>query len=94
MTYRFPELKQPRYTLMPGGTRYDFAWSAAAGLAFAVSESVTLELAYRYSDLGKIETDTGTMFVQKHASSLTLPIAPTEAELTSQSVTLSARFGF
>lgn len=94
MTYDFPALEQPRYTLVPGGTNYDFAWAAAAGVGYEVSDTVTLELAYRYSDLGKVETDEGPMFVQKHASTLTLPIGSTEADLVTQSVTVSARFGF
>ena len=94
MTYDFPALLQPRYTLVPGGTDYDFAWAVTAGLGYAVSDRLTLEVAYRYSDFGKVETDQGPMFVQKHASSLTLPIGSTEADLVSQEVTMSARIGF
>ncbi len=94
MTYDFPALLQPRYTLVPGGTDYDFAWAAAAGVGYALSDRVTLEIAYRYSDLGKVETDEGPMFVQKHSSSLTLPIGSTQADLVTQSVTVSARLGF
>lgn len=94
MTYDFPALQQPRYTLVPGGTDYDFAWAVTAGLGYAVSDRLTLEVAYRYSDFGKVETDKGPMFVQKHASSLTLPIGSTEADLVSQEVTMSARIGF
>lgn len=94
MTYRFPALAQPRYSVMPGGTRTDFAWAAEAGLGYAVSDHVTLELAYRYSDLGEVETDKGTLFVQRSSGTLLIPIAPTSADLTTQSVTISARFGF
>ncbi|WP_421694681.1 outer membrane protein [Aestuariivirga sp.] len=94
MTYEFPALAQPRYSVMPGGTHYDFAWAAEAGLGYAVSDRITLELAYRYSDLGQVETDDGTLFVQRATSTLLIPIAATEASLTSQSVTVSARFGF
>lgn len=34
-------------------TRYNFAWSLTAGLAYAVSDRLSLEMAYRYMDLGK-----------------------------------------
>jgi opacity protein-like surface antigen len=94
MTYEFPELKQPRYSVMPGGTNYDFAWSATAGLGYQVSDNVTLELAYRYSDLGKVETDVGELYNVTSRSARYIPIAKTEADLTTQSVTVSARFGF
>lgn len=34
-------------------TRYNFAWSLTAGFAYAISDRLTLEMAYRYMDLGK-----------------------------------------
>lgn len=94
MTYDFPELRQPRYSVMPGGTHYDFAWSATAGIGYAVSDSITLELAWRYSDLGKVETDVGELYNVTSRGARYIPIAETEADLTTQSVTVSARFGF
>lgn len=94
MRYDFPELTQPRYAVMPGGTAYSFAWAATAGLAYAVDGNITLELAYRYSDLGKAETDAGELFNVTSKGERYIPIAPTEADLVAQSVTVSARFGF
>lgn len=94
MTYEFPELTQPRYSVMPGGTSHAFAWSATAGLGYAVSDAVTLELAWRYNDLGKIETDVGELYNVTSRGARFIPIAKTEADLVTQSVTVSARFGF
>lgn len=94
MTYDFPELSQPAYSVMPGGTQYDFAWAATAGLAFDVNATMTIDIAYRYSDLGSIETDSATLFIQRSTRQLTIPIAPTEAGLATQSVTVSTRFRF
>jgi opacity protein-like surface antigen len=34
------------------GSKWNFAWAAHAGLAYKVSPSLTLELAYSYVDLG------------------------------------------
>lgn len=93
MTYDFPELTQPRYAIMPGGTRYDFAWAASAGVGYRVSDGITLELAYRYSDLGTVETDVGNLYNVTSTSARNIPIAETEADLVTQSVTVSARFG-
>jgi len=94
MTYDFPGLKQPAYSLMPGGSWTGFAWAATAGLGYEVSNSLTLELAYRYSDLGTVQTDDGTLFIQRHNFAKPIPIAETEADLVSQSVTVSARWRF
>lgn len=38
--------------LQPGGNSWEFAWTAGAGLSFAVSSSFSLDLSYRYLDLG------------------------------------------
>ena len=46
-------------THVPGESRSGFAWMVTAGVATALSESTTLDLAWRYSDLGIAETATG-----------------------------------
>lgn len=93
MTYRFPELAQPRYSVMPGGTQYDFAWAVAAGIGYRVNDGITLELGYRYSDLGSVRTDVGQLYNVTSRGARNIPIAGTEADLVTQSVTVSARFG-
>ena len=93
MTYRFPELAQPRYSVMPGGTQYDFAWAVAAGIGYRVNDGITLELGYHYSDLGSVRTDVGQLYNVTSRGARNIPIAGTEADLVTQSVTVSARFG-
>ena len=39
-------------TIVPGVRRSNFAWMVTAGVATVLSESTTLDLAWRYSDLG------------------------------------------
>ena len=46
-------------THVPGVNRTDFSWMVTVGVATALSESTTLDLAWRYSDLGTAETGTG-----------------------------------
>jgi opacity protein-like surface antigen len=41
---------------------WNFAWALHAGLAYKVTPGFTVELAYRYLDLGKAETGTGVSF--------------------------------
>lgn len=38
--------------LRPAGNDWQFAWSAGAGVSYAVSTAVSLDLGYRYVDLG------------------------------------------
>lgn len=92
MTYEFPALAQPRYSLMPGGEATNFAWSVAGGVAYDVSKRLSLEVSYRYSDLGEVKTDEGTLFIQRRSGTLQIPIAETQADLTEQSITLSLRW--
>jgi opacity protein-like surface antigen len=42
----------PSYATAANGSQWNFAWAAHAGLAYQISPSVTLELAYSYVDLG------------------------------------------
>jgi opacity protein-like surface antigen len=46
----------------PTASKWNFAWALHAGLAYQVSPSLTLELAYRYVDLGNAATGALTDF--------------------------------
>ena len=94
MTYEFPALSQPRYSQMPGGKTTSFAWSVVGGAAHDISDRLTLEISYRYSDLGEVRTDEGILFIQKSSGTLEIPIAETKANLTEQSIAVSFRWRF
>ena len=47
-------------TIVPGGHAVNFTWMLAAGVATAAGERTTLELAWRYTDSGDVETGRGT----------------------------------
>jgi opacity protein-like surface antigen len=46
-------------TTLPGGSNTEFAWQAMAGVSVGLTRTMTLELGYRYVDLGAIEFDQG-----------------------------------
>lgn len=94
MTYEFPDLRQPRYSVTPDGTSTDFAWSVTAGLSYEVSDRLVLDLAWRYTDFGTVKTDQGNLFNQFSTRTLDIEIGETEAELTSHAASLSARWRF
>ena len=45
---------------LPGGNRTNFAWMLTAGLSTSLGERMTLDLAWRYTDSGPVETGRGT----------------------------------
>ena len=71
-------------TQVPGWSRTGLAWMATAGVAGALGERVTLDLAWRYSDLGEVRTPRGPGRVVWRDGSrepLPLDLAPTTARL-------------
>ena len=100
MRYEFPDLHQPAHSETQGGATTNFAWAATAGVGYDVTDHLTLELAWRYSDLGEVETDAGTLHNERYSKrqgrpiTFDIPIAETKANLTTQGVTLSARWRF
>lgn len=45
----------PQRKVYPGKTKTDFAWNVGVGVKFNIDKDYTLDLGYRYSDLGKIK---------------------------------------
>lgn len=84
-------------TVVPGAHRTGFAWMLTAGVAMALSERATLDLAWRYTDLGEIRTGRGAgQVVWRDGSREPLPLdlAETRARLTSHGLRLSFRYAF
>ena len=75
-------------------TEPDFAWMVTAGVATALSESTTLDVALRYSDLGAAETATGggrVVWRDGSREPLMLDQAASEAHLKNYGLRLSVR---
>ena len=80
-----------------GGKRSGLAWMVTAGLTMAVGEGTTLDLAWRYTGLGKVRTDRGpgrVVWCDGSRESRQLDLAPTEARLRNGGVRLSVRYAF
>jgi opacity protein-like surface antigen len=43
----------------PGGTKSSFAWALMAGVGVPLNPTMTLDVGVRYTDLGKLETNSG-----------------------------------
>jgi opacity protein-like surface antigen len=75
-----------------GGTasKWNFAWALHAGLAYQLYRNVTLELAYRYIDLGNAQS--GDLIAFTGANNFYNPME--FHHLTSQDVKFGVRFNF
>jgi opacity protein-like surface antigen len=71
-------------------SKWNFAWALHAGLAYQVYRNVTLELAYRYIDLGNAES--GNVIAFDGTNNIFNPME--FHHLTSQDVRLGVRFNF
>ena len=84
-------------TIVPGARRTDFAWMVTAGVATALNERTTLDLAWRYTDLGKVHTGRGEGRVVWRDGSRDPPpldLVATRARLESHGLRLSLRYAF
>ena len=84
-------------TTVPGGSRTGLAWMVTAGAGVALSERITLELAWRYTDLGEVRTGQGPGSVVWRDGSrdpLPLDLAPTRSRLAGHGIRVSLRRSF
>jgi len=65
-----------------------------AGASMEVSERVTLDIAYRYTDFGSVETDAGSATITRASGVSQLDIAGTKADLHAHGLAISLRFSF
>ena len=75
---------------LEGGTTTQFAWNAAAGLGIGVSESFTIDLGYRYVDLGRFESGRQA----RQGSSVDRFQQKVEGDLTAHEVLVALRYSF
>ncbi|HEY3916869.1 MAG TPA: OmpA family protein [Stellaceae bacterium] len=72
-----------------GNTDTDFAWGAGAGVGYPVTPNLTLDLGYKYLDLGEMRS--GTSFT---AAGFTVPVTQIKADLHVHTVMIGLRWAF
>ncbi len=83
-------------TIVPGASRTGFAWMLSAGLAVRIREKMTVDVGWRYTDSGVVETGRATgRIVWRDGSRepLELELAETWANLSSHGLRISLRYG-
>ena len=94
MTYTFPALGASASTTTPGGTSSDLAYLLTAGISVPLGTRVDLDLAYRFTSLGEVQTASGQAEVVRTAGTRSIAIGGTKADLQTHGVMLSLRYAF
>lgn len=88
-------------THVPDGEKTNFAWMLTAGASAPMSETVTIDVALRYTDLGVVETGRGGGRVAfpdteqyRDRADIPLNVPETSADLTSVGFWVSLRYAF
>ena len=84
-------------TIVPGGQRVGLARMLMAGVGIGLTETVTLDLGYRYRNSGTAETGRATGRIVWHDGSrdpLELDLAETRARVSTQGFWVSMRYKF
>jgi opacity protein-like surface antigen len=93
MTYKFPQLPPKHtYSIVPSGDRTDLAFMLTAGTGFELTKHLILDISYRYTDLGRAQTNVGTMHMDVSVTSLV--IAGTSVPLRAHGMLMGIRYNF
>jgi len=94
MNYGFPNLSATATTTTPSGSNTDLAYLLTAGFSVPLGDRFDLDLAYRFTDLGQLQTDAGPATVVRSSGTRSIDIGSTKANLQSHGVMLSLRYRF
>ena len=87
----------PLMTIVPGGSHVDKAWMVTTGFSVALDDRVTFDFAWRYTDLGEVQTGTGEGRVVRLDGTIDpilIDLLPTWARLRGHGIRLSLRHSF
>lgn len=92
VTYNFPGLALHKVTVAPSGEKTDLAYMATLGTGIVLSERIMFDIAYRYTDLGRVQTDAGRAHLNNVPAGI--EIAGTWAPLRSHGLFAGVRYLF
>ncbi|MEE9913748.1 MAG: outer membrane beta-barrel protein [Deltaproteobacteria bacterium] len=93
MTYLFPENPGAhKISITPSGDKTDFAYMLAIGTGLLLTEHISLDIAYRYFDLGRVETSPGNMYMDVIPAGI--PVGGTESRLRTHGLAVGLRYHF
>lgn len=84
-------------TVVPAGRQVGLAWMPSAGVATALGRRVALDVAWRYTHLGAVDTGRGAgriVWRDGRREPLEIALAETTAELAGHGLVVSMRYAF
>jgi opacity protein-like surface antigen len=92
MVYAFPGLNIHKISITPPGEKLDFSYSLSAGLGILLTERLMLDISYHYTDLGRVRTERGNMYMNHVPSGV--QIEETSAPLKTRGFLVGFRYHF
>jgi opacity protein-like surface antigen len=92
VVYAFPGLGSQAVTVTRGGAYTELATVAGAGLTMPLSSSLSLDVAYRWTDLGEARTEAGAARIVRPTRELTIDVDATRADVQASGVSVSLRW--
>ncbi|MBN1663854.1 MAG: porin family protein [Deltaproteobacteria bacterium] len=93
ITFLFPDnTGKHKISITPSGDRKDFAFMLTIGTGIILTKHLTLDMAYRYCDLGRVGTDPGNMYMDVRPAGIT--INDIDAPLRTHGMTVGLRYRF
>lgn len=85
------------FTAVPDGKGRTFAWTLTAGIAVPVLDNAYLDLSYRYTNTGEIETDVADVTIVRYRADgtrreIVVPINATKVDHRTHTLAMSLRF--
>ena len=84
-------------TIVPGGNHVNLSWMLAAGVAISLRGRMTVDIAWRYTDHGAIETSSGEWWIvgqDEIRASQKSRLGGTRGHLRSHGLNVSLRYAF
>lgn len=94
MRYSFPALSPNASTTTLDGSRTNLAYLLTAGLSVPLGDRLDLDLAYRFTDLGQVQTSAGEATVVRARGTRQIDIGGTRADLVTHGAMISLRYAF
>lgn len=93
MTFLFPQ--NPglhKISVTPSGDRTDMAFMLAVGTGIELTEHVTMDIAYRYFDLGRVGTSSGNLYMDVRPAGIA--VDSIESRLRTHGLAVGLRYHF
>lgn len=92
IAFGFPGISQTAITEVKGGNESDFAWTAGAGVAYAMTDTLSIDLGLNYTSLGHVKSEAGEATIVRPSGTTHMNINGLESDLDTIGIAFSVRW--